>query len=83
MRSNNPPSASRPAPPRPPTPAGRLAPLRHRLRALPRALRQMLDFPDYAGYLEHCQRAGHPPQLTECEFLDDFFAARGRARRCC
>jgi uncharacterized short protein YbdD (DUF466 family) len=43
----------------------------------------MLDFPDYAGYLEHCQRAGHPPQLTECEFLDDFFAARGRARRCC
>jgi len=54
-----------------------------RWRALLRALRQVLGFPDYARYLEHCQRAGHPPRLSEREFLDEFFAARGRAPRCC
>jgi uncharacterized short protein YbdD (DUF466 family) len=43
----------------------------------------VLGFPDYARYLEHCQRAGHPPRLSEREFLDEFFAARGRAPRCC
>ncbi len=56
---------------------------RARLRDLGRALRQMLGFPDYAGYLEHCRRAGHPPRLGEREFLAEFFAQRGRAPRCC
>lgn len=59
------------------------APRPPRLSALPRALRQMLGFPDYAGYLEHCRRAGHAPRLTEREFVAAFFAARGRTPRCC
>ncbi len=56
---------------------------RARLRLLGRAMRQMLGFPDYARYLEHCRRAGHPPRLGEREFLSEFFAQRGRAPRCC
>lgn len=59
------------------------APWRAQIHALLRAGRQILGGPDYAGYLEHCQRAGHPPRLTEREFLDACFAARERTPRCC
>ena len=56
---------------------------RVRIQALARAARQVLGGPDYAAYLEHCRRAGHPPQHSEREFLDASFAERGRAPRCC
>ena len=51
--------------------------------ALVRALRQIFGMPDYAAYLEHCRRAGHPAQLSERQFVDDFFERKGRAPRCC
>ncbi len=54
-----------------------------RWKALARALRRILGMPDYAAYLEHCRRAGHPALLTEREFTDEFFERRGRAVRCC
>ena len=55
-----------------------------RLRvSLPRVARQVLGAPDYAAYLEHCRRAGHSPCLTERQFLDQFFAVKGKRVRCC
>ena len=51
--------------------------------ALARALRRILGMPDYGAYLEHCRRAGHPAQLTERQFVEDFFERKGRAARCC
>jgi len=59
------------------------APWRVRIGALLRAGRRILGAPDYAAYLEHCQRAGHPPRQGEREFLDAWFAARDRTPRCC
>ncbi len=53
------------------------------LAAAPRVLRRILGAPDYAAYLDHCRRAGHPPRLSERQFVDATFAARGRAPRCC
>jgi uncharacterized short protein YbdD (DUF466 family) len=53
------------------------------LRRALRVLRQIVGAPDYAAYLEHCRRAGHGPQLTEREFLTEFFQAKGSRARCC
>jgi len=49
----------------------------------PAVLRRIAGFPDYPSYLEHCRRAGHPPRLSERQFLDAYFTARARPTRCC
>ena len=54
-----------------------------RWNALASAVRRILGMPDYAAYLEHCRRAGHPALLTEREFTDEFFERKGRTVRCC
>lgn len=51
--------------------------------ALARAVRLIVGAPDYAAYIEHCQRAGHPPRLSEREYVSEFFEQKGRAARCC
>jgi len=51
--------------------------------ALPHVLRRIVGAPDYAAYLEHCRRARHPPRLTEKQFVEDFFASKGKSPRCC
>jgi len=48
-----------------------------------RFVRQVIGAPDYDAYLEHCRRAGHPPRLSEREYVKDFFEARGKRVRCC
>jgi len=52
-------------------------------RGLGRLLRQIIGAPDYEAYLEHCRKAGHPPRLTEREFVEEFFASKGKGVRCC
>lgn len=48
-----------------------------------RVLRRILGAPDYDTYLEHCREAGHPPRLTEQQYVREFFESRGRGVRCC
>lgn len=48
-----------------------------------RTLRRIFGAPDYEAYLEHCSRAGHAPQLTEEEYVREFFEAKGKGVRCC
>ena len=48
-----------------------------------RVLRRILGAPDYGAYLEHCQDAGHPPRLSEREYVDQFFESKGKGVRCC
>ena len=52
-------------------------------KAVARFVRQVIGAPDYDAYLEHCRRAGHPPRLSEREYVKDFFEARGKRVRCC
>jgi len=52
-------------------------------RTAPAVWRRIAGWPDYAAYLEHCRHAGHPPRLSESEFLEDFFRARAGTSRCC
>ena len=47
------------------------------------ALRRMVGAPDYEAYLEHCRAAGHPPLLSEREYVAEFFEAKGKGVRCC
>jgi uncharacterized short protein YbdD (DUF466 family) len=48
-----------------------------------RAFRRIIGAPDYAAYLEHCRTAGHPPRLTEREYVEQFFESKGIGVRCC
>ena len=48
-----------------------------------RVLRQILGAPDYQAYLEHCRQVGHPPLLSEREYVNEFFEAKGKIVRCC
>ncbi|PYO77052.1 MAG: YbdD/YjiX family protein [Gemmatimonadetes bacterium] len=48
-----------------------------------RALRRMFGMPDYDAYLEHCRTAGHPPRLSEREYVAEFFETKGKGVRCC
>lgn len=48
-----------------------------------RTMRRIFGAPDYDAYLEHCRQAGHPPRLSEREFVDEFFASKGKGVRCC
>jgi uncharacterized short protein YbdD (DUF466 family) len=58
-------------------------------RALPlsariaRIVRRIIGAPDYGAYLEHCRVAGHPPRLSEREYVAEFFDAKGKGVRCC
>jgi uncharacterized short protein YbdD (DUF466 family) len=53
------------------------------LTRVARVLRRIVGAPDYEAYLEHCRTAGHPPQLTEREYVDQFFKSKGKGVRCC
>ena len=53
------------------------------LHRVVRTMRRIIGAPDYDAYLEHCRRAGHPPRLSEREFVDEFFASKGKGVRCC
>ena len=53
------------------------------LPRLTRVLRQIVGAPDYGAYLEHCRHAGHPPLLSEREYVSEFFERKGRMPRCC
>ena len=48
-----------------------------------RTVRRIVGAPDYEAYLEHCRQAGHPPRLTEQEYVREFFEAKGKGVRCC
>ena len=48
-----------------------------------RIVRRIIGAPDYQAYLEHCRAAGHPPRLTEREYVDQFFESKGKGVRCC
>jgi len=50
---------------------------------LVRVLRQILGAPDYQAYLEHCRTAGREPALSEREYLEQYFEAKGKGVRCC
>ncbi len=52
------------------------------LARIARVLRRIVGAPDYTAYLEHCHAAGHPP-LTEREYVNEFFEAKGKRVRCC
>jgi len=43
----------------------------------------VIGAPDYEAYLEHCRTAGHPPRMTEREFVAAFFESKGKGVRCC
>jgi uncharacterized short protein YbdD (DUF466 family) len=53
------------------------------LPRLSRIIRQLFGAPDYGAYLEHCRRAGHPPRLSEREYVSEFFERKGQTPRCC
>ena len=46
-------------------------------------LRRIIGAPDYESYLEHCRAAGHPPRLSEPDYVAQFFEAKGKGVRCC
>ena len=46
-------------------------------------VRRVFGMPDYEAYLEHCRTPGHPPPLSEREYVTQFFEAKGKAVRCC
>jgi uncharacterized short protein YbdD (DUF466 family) len=48
-----------------------------------RILKQIIGAPDYEAYLEHCREAGHPPRLSEREYVNECFASKGKGVRCC
>ncbi len=53
------------------------------VQRLLRIVRRILGAPDYQAYLEHCRTAGHPPRLSEREYVDQFFESKGKGVRCC
>jgi len=48
-----------------------------------RIMRRIIGAPDYGAYLEHCRVAGHPPRLSEREYVAEFFESKGKGVRCC
>jgi len=48
-----------------------------------RVLRRILGAPDYQAYLEHRRAAGHEPALSEREYVEQYFDAKGKGVRCC
>jgi uncharacterized short protein YbdD (DUF466 family) len=56
---------------------------RGRARGWRHVLRRVLGAPDYEAYLDHCREAGHPPRLTEQQYVREFFESKGKGVRCC
>jgi uncharacterized short protein YbdD (DUF466 family) len=56
---------------------------RGRVRGWRHVLRRVLGAPDYEAYLEHCREVGHPPRLTEKQYVREFFESKGKGVRCC
>jgi uncharacterized short protein YbdD (DUF466 family) len=54
-----------------------------RWRRWHRIFRRIVGAPDYDVYLEHCREAGHPPRLSEREYVREFFDSKGKGVRCC
>jgi uncharacterized short protein YbdD (DUF466 family) len=58
----------------------------HKEESLPhrvvRAMRRIIGAPDYDAYLEHCRTAGHPPRLSEREYVKEFLDTKGGVRCC-
>lgn len=52
------------------------------LRRVQHVMRRIIGAPDYDGYLDHCREAGHPPRLSEREFVKEFLDTKGRMRCC-
>lgn len=50
---------------------------------VPRVVRQIIGAPDYEAYLDHCRRASHRPRLSEGQYVNEFFEAKGKGARCC
>ena len=48
-----------------------------------RVWRRIIGAPDYGAYLDHCRAAGHPPRLSEREYVTQFFEAKGKGVHCC
>ena len=46
-------------------------------------LRHIVGAPDYERYVEHCRQAGHPVDLTEADYVKEFFERKGQTPRCC
>jgi uncharacterized short protein YbdD (DUF466 family) len=65
------------------TAAGRQGGTSPVVQRLLRIVRRIIGAPDYQAYLEHCRAAGHPPRLTEREYVDQFFESKGKGVRCC
>jgi uncharacterized short protein YbdD (DUF466 family) len=53
------------------------------MRSFVRVFRRIIGAPDYDVYLEHCRQAGHPPRLSEREFVALHFESKGKGVRCC
>ena len=53
------------------------------MRSFVRVFRRIIGAPDYDVYLEHCRQAGHPPRMTEAEYLKEFFQSLRKGVRCC
>ncbi len=53
------------------------------LQALARVMRRIIGAPDYEAYLERCRAAGHPPRLSEREYVREFFENKWKGVRCC
>jgi len=66
-----------------PTMSPRTARRRSVVQRFLRIVRRVIGAPDYEAYLEHCRAAGHPPRLTEREYVKEFFDSKGTGSRCC
>ena len=47
-----------------------------------RVIRRIIGAPDYDAYLDHCRAAGHPPRLSEREYVKEFLDKKGGVRCC-
>ncbi|HEY6061061.1 MAG TPA: YbdD/YjiX family protein [Gemmatimonadales bacterium] len=47
-----------------------------------RVVRRIIGAPDYGAYLAHCREAGHPPRLSEREYVKEFLDSKGGVRCC-
>jgi uncharacterized short protein YbdD (DUF466 family) len=54
-----------------------------RLSRIATVFRRVVGAPDYDAYVLHCRRAGHPVRLTEREYVQEFYEAKGKSVRCC
>ena len=56
---------------------------RFRWSRVARVVRRIVGAPDYAAYVEHCRKSGHPAPISEKEYVREFFEAKRTGVRCC